>query len=502
MTLAPSVRRLLVVSIAALLYLPTLGFGFVYDDALVVENQSQVTGEAWGAILVSPYHVGPHDRVPTGLYRPLTVLSLAMNHAVSGLHPWSYHLVNVVLHALVALLVLEAADALRAPPPAGLTAAILFAVHPVHVEAVANVSGRAELLSSACAVAALAVYVRSARRSDTLDARAAALVALLTGAAVFSKENAATLVGILALWELLHPGAWPRKLARLASVACPIAGYVLVRALVLGRLSLPPSAVTPIENPIVGLTAVPRAATVLGVFVHAVSLALTPVRLAPDYGFAETVAIRSLVSFEALTGAVLLLAIAGGIAAAWKRAPLLAFALGGAVAAYAIVSNAFIVIGTILGDRLLYFPSVFVCLALGFAAAWCAASGRPRLAALAVGAVALAFTVRTAIYLPKWKSDDTLFEYAARAAPASVRCVGAWGARLAERGDLVDGRRLLDRAVTLAPDFIPNLLNRAAAAMVAGDLDAARRDALHVLALDPEDAVARRQLAAIDAAAR
>lgn len=501
MTLSRSTRRLVVVAIAVFLYLPSLSFGFVYDDAAVVERQSQVTGQAWGAILVSPYHVGPDERVATGLYRPLTILSLALNHALSGLRPWSYHLVNVVLHALAALLVLEAADALRAPPLAGLTGAILFAVHPVHVEAVANVSGRAELLSTVFALAALVAYLRSARRADTFDAKGAVLVALFTAAAVFSKENALTLLGIVALWELLQSASWRRKAIGLASLAFPIVVYLAARALVLGRLSLPPTAVTPIENPIVGLAAVPRAATVLGVFTHAVSLVLTPVRLSPDYGFADTMALPSLASIEALTGAVLLFAIAGGVIVAWKRAPLVAFALGGAVTAYAIVSNAFVVIGTILGDRLLYFPSVFVCLALGLAAAWCAESGRPRSAVFAVAAVALVFTVRSAIYVPKWKSDDTLFEYAARAAPASVRCVGAWGARLAERGDLVDGRRLLDRAVTLAPDFIPNLLNRAAAAMAAGDLDAARRDATHVLELDPDDAVARRQLAAIGKAA-
>ena len=159
------------------------------------------------------------------------------------------------------------------------------------------------------------------------------------------------------------------------------------------------------------------------------------------------------------------------------------------------MSNVFVVVGTILGDRLLYFPSVFACLAAG------AVIGRlPRRAAAAVGTVAIALlAIRAAIYLPKWRDDGTLFAYAARVAPSSVRSIGSYGALLAQAGNVDAAMPLLDRAVTLAPDFIPARLNRAAAEMMKGDLDAAEADARHVLALDPTDPVARAELAAITA---
>src|SRR5262249_48009999 len=81
------------------LYAQTLSFGFVYDDAAVVVTQPQVMGHLWRAMLTSAYHVGPNVRVQTGAYRPLTIASFAVNHVVSGSSPWSYHLVNVFLHA-------------------------------------------------------------------------------------------------------------------------------------------------------------------------------------------------------------------------------------------------------------------------------------------------------------------------------------------------------------------------------------------------------------------
>ncbi|HEX4825661.1 MAG TPA: tetratricopeptide repeat protein [Candidatus Polarisedimenticolaceae bacterium] len=478
-------HALFAAAVATALYLPSLRFGFTYDDAAVVENQPQITGHAWGAMLVSPYHTGATTRTPTGLYRPLATLSLAANHAVSGLHPWSYHLLNVLLHALVAALVVALGAALGLPPQASLVAGLAFAVHPVHVEPVANVAGRAELLSSAFAAAALALYLQGRRV-------AASVLAL---AACFSKENAVTLAGIVLLWEVVNRAPLRAALRRAAVVIIPAVAYLLVRVAVLGGLTVPAASVTAVENPVVGLHGLARAGTLLATFARAAALVLTPLRLAPDYGFADTVASRSLLSPGPLAGLAVLAALTAGIVWAWRPAPRVAFLFGASAIAYAIVSNVLVVIGTILGDRLLYFPSVFLCLLFGIAVARISGWASWTLAAIVLAAL----TVRAAIYLPKWRDDTTLFAYAARVAPDSVRSVGSWGALLAESGKLEEARPLLDRAVALAPDFIPARLNRAAAEMMAGDLDAAEADARHVLSLDPDDPMARRQLAAIAA---
>lgn len=495
-------RFLLVAAVAALLYLPTVRFGFAYDDAIVVETHPQVTGHAWRAIAVSPYHVGRDVRVQTGAYRPLTIASLAANHLATGMHAWSYHLVNVLLHALVAALVLGLGEAIGLGAMAALAGALLFAVHPVHVEAVANVAGRGELLSTVLAVAALLVYVRARSATDRVSASSAAAVAVLLAAAAFAKENVVTLVGVVALWELLRVKRFRGAALPLLAVVVPVALYVAARWAVLGGLGLAPGAVTPMENPIVGLTGTPRLATVLAVFGRAVSLVVTPLRLSPDYGFAEIVPSPSLLAPGPIVGLTLLVAMVAAIVLTWRRAPLVAFLIASFLATDAIVSNAVILIGTVLGDRLLYLPSVFVCLLAGLGAGAVARSVGRKTAYACLAVILTVFAARSFLYAETWKDDATLFEYAARVAPNSVRGVGSWGALLAERGRLDEARPILDRAVALAPDFIPNRLNRGAAALAAGDLDAAEADARRVLELDPGNAVATAQLRAIEARRR
>ena len=481
---------------AALLYLSTTRYDFAYDDPSVVLRHPLVTGEAWRAIATSPYHVGSDVRVQTGAYRPLTIASYAANHAVSGESPWSYHLVNVLLHALAAALVVVFAVELGLTPGAALAGALVFAVHPVHVEAVANVAGRAELISTVLALLSLVAYAR---------ARLTAF-ALLLGAALFAKENTVAILGVIALWEAVRPaphgggGARARLRAAakpLAAAAVPIAAYLAARAAVLGGITLAPGSVTSIENPVLGLPPAAHAATVLAVFGRAASLILTPVRLSPDYGYAEIAPHTSFLEPGPLVGGALLLGLLLLIASCWRRAPRVAFLVGSALATYAIVSNAFVIIGTVLGDRLMYLPSVFACILFGLAASAAAARVGQRAAAVGVGVVVVALAGRSATYVAAWRNDATLFEYAARVAPRSVRALGGWGGELAAQGRLEEARGVLDRAVAIAPDFIPNRLNRGAVALSTGDLEAAATDAGHVLALEPGNALAKLQLAAV-----
>jgi tetratricopeptide (TPR) repeat protein len=136
---------LLVAIVAVAAFATSLGNGFAYDDDVIIVDNPRVTAPASiGTIFTSPYW-GSRER--GGLYRPVATLSYAWNHRLHGLEPFGYHLVNVLLHAAVSvLLVLVALEVL--PLAAATLAGLLFAAHPIHVEAVANVVGRAELLAA------------------------------------------------------------------------------------------------------------------------------------------------------------------------------------------------------------------------------------------------------------------------------------------------------------------------------------------------------------------
>jgi tetratricopeptide (TPR) repeat protein len=508
----PSSKPLLaaiVAVVAIAIYANSLGNGFALDDATVVGENPLVRSHAFLSIFASPYHFGPNQTLPTGLYRPLTTLSFALDHAAGGDRPFGYHAVNVALHAAVSALVLLVAAALRLAPGAALAGALLFVVHPVHAEAVANVAGRAELLAAAFFLAALLVFARGRDRDDRSRGSALAATAVLSFLAMLAKEHAITFVAAAAAFELLmrrDPGTplalfvreRKRELARtFAVLSLPVAAYLAIRHAVLGGLLLPSAAVTPIENPAVGLPLLERWATALAAAGRYARLLLYPARLSPDYGFAETAPVRTLSDPWLLTGLACAAALVLGLALAWRRRRLAAFALLLALLPFALVSNLPFTIGTIMAERLLYLPSVGLCLLAG--AAWPAITRRlGRRAATSLGAVLLlALAARTVVANTAWRDDFTLYSRALAAAPRSVRVLGNLAVELATRGRLDEARPLLERAVALAPDFPPNRINLAGVLLKQGELDAAEVEVRHVLDRDPSSAIGRLQLDAI-----
>ncbi len=93
-----------------------------------------------------------------GSYRPISVITFRLNYWISGFKPWSYHLVNVILHSVSTYLVFALGRVLL-PHPAQITAALMFAVHPVHCEAVASIVGRADILANIFFVLSFLCYI-------------------------------------------------------------------------------------------------------------------------------------------------------------------------------------------------------------------------------------------------------------------------------------------------------------------------------------------------------
>ncbi len=113
-----------------------LSNGLTIDDGAAITNAASYHPLDWRATLLTP---GGHANV----YRPLTSWTFAAQHALHGDHPFGYHLVNVLAHPGVAALVVLLAQALGLSLAAAGLAGVLFAVHPVHGEAVAAVTARA-----------------------------------------------------------------------------------------------------------------------------------------------------------------------------------------------------------------------------------------------------------------------------------------------------------------------------------------------------------------------
>jgi Flp pilus assembly protein TadD len=201
---------LVAAAVAALVYAPSLAGGFLYDDgAVIVRNPYIRDLGALGTIL--RYEPA----------RPLLGLCWALNFAVAGLEPWPYHLVNVLVHAVNAALLVPlfrwmgARAGRSAVSPAALLGACLFAATPMAAETVAYIASRSSALMASFALASLWLVTRA---WDTGSRRHAAAAFACFLAALATKEEAAALPLVLLLvdyfflsqrrLEALRPRAW------------------------------------------------------------------------------------------------------------------------------------------------------------------------------------------------------------------------------------------------------------------------------------------------------
>src|SRR2546430_7100594 len=146
--------------VAALVAAPSVRNGFVQDDHWVVEQRPLLRHPgSLAALLTEPYWPRGFGGV---LWRPAVLASYALDYRISASPHW-FHAVNV-LWAAAAAAALALLATLIAGPPVGLATGLLFAVHPVHVEAPASVVGRAELLAAGGSAVALISAVRSEQR--------------------------------------------------------------------------------------------------------------------------------------------------------------------------------------------------------------------------------------------------------------------------------------------------------------------------------------------------
>src|ERR1700722_13458776 len=127
----------LLLAVAVLVYGNTLRNGFTQDDGLYVVSNPQVTHTSVRKLFEANKF--------TNVFRPVTFATLAFNWAVGGGHPFGFHLLNLLLHAAVTLLLYLLLQTLLGSSPqasaTALVAACLFAVHPIHTEAVASIVG-------------------------------------------------------------------------------------------------------------------------------------------------------------------------------------------------------------------------------------------------------------------------------------------------------------------------------------------------------------------------
>jgi protein O-mannosyl-transferase len=474
--------------IAVLLHLPTLSHDFVFDDRAVMEDNPllQEIGSL-PRLLVAPYWNTPVHRGT--LYRPVTSVSFGLDRAIAGgFHPAWFHVVNVLLHGVVTLLVTLLALQILPGLWPGTIAGLLFAVHPIHVEAVAGVVGRAELLAAAGVLGALLAQ----RRAFASHGGSARLWTVLAWASLtlgmLSKESALVgpLLGLLvdAARPVTPPPPRARRVAIYAGYALA-AGLVLVlRYGVLGALGL--GAPIPfIDNPAAAAGSLAGRLTALGTMGRYAALLMWPARLSADYSYDQIPVIHSWLDPWAMAGLLTVLAVLSG-ALLLRHRPACGAALLWMGAASLLTCNLIVFIGTLMAERLMYLPSVGFCLLAGCLVA----AMRRRLAARAVIVAMLlacaAAAGRTAARLPDWHDDFALYSSGARVSPRSARMRYNLGNAHLRRDEYAAAESEYRAALAIYPDFGDARANLGMALLQQGRADQAREQLEAVVAAHPE----------------
>jgi protein O-mannosyl-transferase len=425
----------------ALAFANTLGHQLTYDDSTIATNA--LLQEPWNlrALLTSPYHGA--ERVDSELYRPLASWSLALNWALNrafglaGEHPFVYHATNVLLHAATCLMLVRVLLSLHLPRLVIAACALWFATHPIHCEAVANVTNRSEMLA--------ALLGSSAWRLQRAGRGVWAGVCF--GLAMCSKESALGFALIMPVAERLFPSASPRlRWSAYVPTAVAIVLFFAARASVLADSLERPAL---IENPLIGASLLERIPTACAVQLRYLGLLVWPSGFSSDYSFAQIPLVRSFASAAVLGFLAVVLA---ACALAWKlraRAPELALALFGYAVLFAPTSNFLLAIGAIMGERFAYGPSNFFCL---FAAAGLRAVSRPRPAWIGIVAVSALLCVLTWRQNRVWRDDATLFREQVATAPKSAKAHLNYGIVLQLAGDNAQARGEFEQSLRIFPE--------------------------------------------------
>ena len=331
-------------AISFLLYGNSLGGDFVADDKLVILQNPLLTGHLsdLSKIFVSPYYYG---QAHAGLYRPLTIVSYNFNKFFNN-GSFGFHLLNIILNALNGFMVFLLVSKIINKRIAYMAMA-LFMFLPIHSETVSSIVGRAELISFLFSSVSL-FFVLNKKY-------ALASIALLAG--LLSKETAAGFFLVfLYLWKFKDHKTLKQIFYDSLYFIPSIAAYAMLRIYVLGKNFISAEHLMA-YNPLKFASFPQSLWTSFKVFYLYLLKTVAPHKLSFDYSFNQIPIVRNpFLHYEVYAGIIILAAMV--YFAVKNKENIYGLSVAVFLFAYLPVSNWFIKIGTIMGERLMYAPSL------------------------------------------------------------------------------------------------------------------------------------------------
>lgn len=481
----------LLFALAFILYANTANFDYALDDKIVI-TANQITKQGFSGFFdhlfydsmdgfwAEQYGVDVEDLdkgalVAGGRYRPLSLMTFALEYQFFGENSGLSHVINALLYAFLALLLYQFLQQLfpitGAPyKSVAFWTTLLFVVHPLHVEVVANIKSRDELLCMVFGILALQAMVEFAKNKDNMQLAMSSVWLFLS---LMSKETTIAFValGPLTLYFFNIGGPSEIKKSFVGLLAAGLA-YTLVRTLVIGSQTAP-IAEELMNDPFLLAEGSEKMATILLVFAAYIKLLVLPYPLTHDYypfhlpflEASETYA--SFSSLGTIVGVIVLIGVLVVIVRGFKSKSVFAYAglffMGTAI----LVSNLFFPIGVFMNERFMFMPSLAFTLVISYAVL-AYKNGKWTKFQPALIFMALGFSLITFTRVPAWRNDASLaltdVTTSAGSAKANMAAGDALIREIADENNELDRQEMINEAygylkasLDIYPGYFPPL---------------------------------------------
>ncbi len=350
---------------ALVVYAQTFTHDYVLDDEdAIVKNVNVQQGvDGLSAIWSSEYRSG-FSNEKGSLFRPMALTLFALEWELWPNNPIPPHVLNVLLYMLCCWLLFFWLKRLLidSDPWLLLFISLLFTLHPIHTEVVANIKSADELLSVIFSLLALTTSLAFYDNSKRIWGIATVILFFL---ALSSKEGVITLVAVAPLMLMLFRGReWKQIGLSLTPFVVAIVGYFVLRVNALGGLIGVEE--TPIlDNLLVGLDGFERFTTTVGLAGVYVAKLIFPESLSHDYSIGQFEAM-GVIELPVLFGFIVFGAMVFAASKTFGKQKIVSFSILFFLLTFSIYSNVVVTIGTHMGDRLMFLPSIGFCAGLGW----------------------------------------------------------------------------------------------------------------------------------------
>jgi protein O-mannosyl-transferase len=504
-------------AISLVIYGNTLRNGYVLDDSVVTIKNSIVTQGFKGIpeLMVTPRMHGV-GFFKNDNYRPLTLVMFAAEYGLFGPKPAVGHFFNIVFFAGCVVLLFLFLDKLfgRKKTTVAFIAALLFAVHPIHTEVVANIKSRDEIMCFFFAFCALNAFMNFMEKGKMMQLLLGIATLFL---AFISKETVITIIFIIPLVFFLYRNDDKKRaiFITVGSVAVTVA-YLAIRGVILSKYGMSTTAIEFIDNSLaVAPNIMVRIATAILVLGMYIKLLFVPYPLNCDYAY-DTIPFVGFGNIWVLLTVAVYLFIGGyGIFRLIKdKKDPWAFGMLFFLATMALFTNVFFLMGSQMGERFLFFSSVGFCLVVALAIEkWLIkrevdfpAFLQNKMALGVLVTVCLLFSGLTIARNNDWKDNYTLYKTDLEKAPRDCRLYFYLGDEMSEntyaaepdtakqRQIITESINLMKKSLEIFPDYTDEHTELGKAYLMVSNYDSAIFHFKRAIALSDYQSIAANNL--------